>query len=165
MNTSPHPPVAFGSVSHTLHPGDVVCALRGDRLATLLGSCVAVVMTDPRRTVGAMCHIVHSGHDERAAEGFRDSTWGDVALDTMYGLLRERGIAPHLCEAYVYGGGNMFPRQVGIAHIGANNAHWTLRALAEDALRVLLHDLGGDSYRKLAWTVGPDAPEVTAVPV
>lgn len=165
MSAYPHTPVEFGSVSHTLHPGDVVCALRGDRLATLLGSCVAVVMTDPRRTVGAMCHIVHSGHDERAAEGFRDSTWGDVALDTMYELLRERGITPQLCEAYVYGGGNMFPRQVGVAHIGASNADWTLRALAEDGVRVLLHDLGGDSYRKLAWTVGPDAPEVTAVPV
>jgi chemotaxis protein CheD len=165
MSAYPHTPVEFGSVSHTLHPGDVVCALRGDRLATLLGSCVAVVMTDPRRTVGAMCHIVHSGHDERGAERFRDSTWGDVALDTMYELLRERGITPQLCEAYVYGGGNMFPRQLGIAHIGASNAHWTLHALAEDGVRVLLHDLGGDSYRKLAWTVGPAAPEVTAVPV
>ena len=38
---------------HTLHPGDVVCAERGDRMETLLGSCVAVVLTDPRRTVGA----------------------------------------------------------------------------------------------------------------
>lgn len=44
---------------HTLHPGDVVCAERGDRLETLLGSCVAIVLTDPRRTIGAMCHIVH----------------------------------------------------------------------------------------------------------
>jgi chemotaxis protein CheD len=31
----------------TLHPGDVVLGLRGDRLQTLLGSCVAVVLTDP----------------------------------------------------------------------------------------------------------------------
>ena len=161
-------PIEFGSVTHTLHPGDVACGTRGDRLVTLLGSCVAVVMTDPRRTVGAMCHIVHSsrtGPGDGALQSQRDSTWGDVALDVMYELLRERGIQPQPCEAYVYGGGNMFPAQIGERHVGASNARWTLQALAADGVRVLHQDLGGTSYRKLAWTVGPGAPEVTAVPV
>lgn len=158
-------PVEFGSVTHTLHPGDVACGVRGDRLVTLLGSCVAVVITDPRRTVGAMCHIVHSTHSDAAQPAPRDSTWGDVALDVMYALLRQRGIAPQLCEAYVYGGGNMFPDQFGDGHVGASNARWTLQALAADGVRVLHHDLGGSRYRKLAWTVGPEAPAVTAVAV
>ena len=39
------------------------------------------------------------------------------------------------------------------------------RTLAEDGVRVLFHDLGGDTYRRLSWTVGPNAPQVTAVPV
>ena len=157
----------FGSVTHTLHPGDVACGSRGDRFVTLLGSCVAVVLTDPRRSVGAMCHIVHASTAERPAAkaAQRDSAWGDVALDVMYELLRERGITPQLCEAYVYGGGNMFPGQFGAGHVGDCNAHWTLQALAADGVRVLHHDLGGQSYRKLTWTVGPDAPEVTAVPL
>lgn len=154
---------AFGSVTHTLHPGDVACGSRGDRFVTLLGSCVAVVLTDPRRSVGAMCHIVHASPVSPAAP--RDSAWGDVALDVMYDLLRERGITPQLCEAYVYGGGNMFPGQFGAGHVGDCNAHWTLQALAADGVRVLHQDLGGQSYRKLSWTVGPDAPEVTAVPL
>jgi chemotaxis protein CheD len=49
--------------------------------------------------------------------------------------------------------------------VGDSNAHWALQALAADGVRVLHHDLGGPSYRKLAWTVGPGAPEVTAVPL
>lgn len=154
-----------GSVTHTLHPGDVACVTRGERLVTLLGSCVAVVMTDPRRTVGAMCHIVHTNTNALQTTTQRDSAWGDVALDVMYGLLRERGITPQLCEAYVYGGGNMFPGQFGAGHVGECNAHWTLQALAADGVRVLHQDLGGHSYRKLAWTVGPGQPEVTAVPM
>ena len=156
--TSPGPKV------HTLHPGDVVCADRGDRLETLLGSCVAIVLTDPRRTLGAMCHIVHTG---RATEGVVETgVYGGVALDTMYMLLRERGIDPRQCEAYVYGGGNMFPRLCGNrGHVGQRNAQWALDALAHDGVRVLLHDLGGTSYRRLSWTVGPEAPQVTAVPV
>jgi chemotaxis protein CheD len=158
---------AFGSVTHTLHPGDVACGARGDRLVTLLGSCVAVVMTDPRRSVGAMCHIVHASAREgrHTTATPRDSAWGDVALGVMYELLRERGITPQLCEAYVYGGGNMFPGQFTAGHVGDSNARWTLQALAADGVRVLHHDLGGQSYRKLSWTVGPDAPEVTAVPL
>jgi chemotaxis protein CheD len=152
----------FGSVLHTLHPGDVASGTRGDRFVTLLGSCVAVILTDPRRTVGAMCHIVHSTPNDNAP---RDSAWGDVALDVMYELLRERGIEPRLCEAYVYGGGNMFPGLFSGSHVGENNARWTLETLALDGVRVVHQDLGGNAYRRLSWTVGPAAPEVTAVDV
>ncbi|MEI7447926.1 MAG: hypothetical protein WCK28_23765, partial [Burkholderiales bacterium] len=42
-----------------LHPGDVACVDRGARLATLLGSCVSILLADPRRSIGAMCHYVH----------------------------------------------------------------------------------------------------------
>ncbi|OYT98360.1 MAG: chemotaxis protein CheD [Burkholderiales bacterium PBB1] len=148
---------------HTLHPGDVVCAERGDRLETLLGSCVAIVLTDPRRTIGAMCHIVHAS---RAVVGVAETgAYAEVALDTMYALLRERGIDPTQCQAYVYGGGNMFPGLFTTAHVGERNARWALDALAQDGVRVLFHDLGGPSYRRLSWTVGPDAPQVAVVPV
>lgn len=151
------------AAQHTLHPGDVVCGLRGDRLATLLGSCVAVVLTDPRRTVGAMCHIVHSTANACAP---RDSAWGDVALERMYALLRERSISPQLCEAYVYGGGNMFPRLLcSDSHVGTHNARWVLSALAQDGIRVVHSDVGGTTYRKLSWTVGPAAPQALAVEV
>lgn len=148
---------------HTLHPGDVVCVERGARLETLLGSCVAIVLTDPRRSIGAMCHIVHAS---RAIAGVAETgAYAEVALDTMYALLRERGLSPRQCEAYVYGGGNMFPKLFTNAHVGERNAHWALDALAQDGVRVLSHDLGGSTYRRLSWTVGTDAPQVTAVPV
>lgn len=152
----------FGASRTTLHPGDVACGVRGDCFETLLGSCIAVVLTDPRRTVGAMCHIVHSTSGGSAP---RDSAWGDVALDLMYDLLRARGITPRLCEAYVYGGGNMFPGLCATEHVGANNARWVLHALALDGVRVLAQDVGGNTYRRLSWTVGAAAPQVTAVAV
>lgn len=146
-----------------LHPGDVALAERGERLETLLGSCVAIVLTDPRRTVGVMCHIVHS---KPPSSGAPPSTaYADAALDRMHALLRARGIEPRLCEAYVYGGGNMFPTLFEQGHVGDDNARWALDALAHDGVRVLFHDLGGNAYRRLAWTVGPDLPQVVAVPV
>ena len=154
---------AGAAPGRVLHPGDVVDAERGERLQTLLGSCVAIILTDPRRTVAAMCHVVHAGQpSQRSAH---DSAYGEVALSAMARLLRARGITPGLCEAYVMGGGNMFPQQFSQAHVGLHNARWALGALARDGLRVVLADLGGTTYRRVAWTVGPNAPEVTAVAV
>jgi chemotaxis protein CheD len=37
-------------------------------------------------------------------------------------LLLSRSITPGLCEAYVMGGGNMFPQQFNLAHVGLQNA-------------------------------------------
>ncbi len=152
-----------GQVLHTLHPGEVACAVQGERMETLLGSCVAIVLTDPRRTVGAMCHIVHAGASMAGAP--RTGAYAEVALDAMQQLLIRRGIAPHLCEAYVYGGGNMFPTLVRNSHVGETNARWVLQALAAQRISVLAHDVGGTTYRRLGWTVGPAAPQISAVAV
>jgi chemotaxis protein CheD len=148
---------------HVLHPGDVVRAGSGDRLETLLGSCVAILLTDPRRTIGVMCHIVHARPAPPAAQD--NCAFADVALDTMYGLLRGRGITPALCEAYVYGGGDMFPEAIQPSRVGQANARWALDALAADRVRVLFQDTGGRSYRRLSWTIGTEAPQVIAVAV
>ena len=157
------PDPRHAAIGQVLHPGDVALAERGERLETLLGSCVAIVLTDPRRTLGAMCHIVYC---KPATSGTKVSAAGaGVALGRMYALLRSRGIEPRLCEAYVYGGGNMFPALFDQAHVGEDNAQWALDALAQDGVQVLFHDLGGNTYRRLSWAVGPDMPQVTAVAV
>lgn len=148
----------------TLHPGDVRCAPRGDRLVTLLGSCVAVILTDPRRTIGSMCHIVHTPGPDMPRSG-RNTAWGDLALEAMGTQLLAHGIQMRLCHAYVYGGGNMFPGLYDGGHVGAGNAHWALQALDDEGVTVLHHDLGGSAYRRLAWTVGPETPTVEAVSV
>lgn len=152
-------PTAVGAL-YVLHPGDVVCAERGDRVETLLGSCIAVVLTDPRRTLGAVCHLVHAGAGSGAHV---TAAHGAVAFETMDALLALRGIHSRLCEAYVYGGGNMFPQQVSGPHVGASNAAWTLELLRQRGIRVLHEDVGGHGYRRLSWTVGADSPQVVQV--
>lgn len=142
-----------------LHPGDVVLGHLGDRFETLLGSCVSIILTDPRRTVAAMCHIVHSGAapvDERGAE----TTHAEPALAAMFMLLQGCGISPQLCEAYLVGGGNMFPSLFKQAHVGQSNTEWALQALANLGIPLRGQDTGGIAFRRINWTVGPGAPEV-----
>ncbi len=147
----------------TLHPGDVVLGRRGQRMQTLLGSCVSVVLTDPRRTLGVMCHIVHarSGHHPDQAT----TAYANVALDTMEDMLREHGLVASMCEAFVYGGGNMFPDLVPGVSVGDRNVTEVLDALQDRGIRVLSVETGGAVYRNLCWTVGPEAPQTVAVPL
>lgn len=147
----------------TLLPGEVGLAGRGDVLETLLGSCVAIMLTDPRRTVGVMCHIVHARPAPASEQ--HNSAYADVALDRMIDLLASRDITASMCEAYVYGGGNMFPRAKPPLTVGDANARWALRTLTEACIPILEADVGGAVYRQVRWQVGPDRPQAVAVPV
>jgi chemotaxis protein CheD len=144
-----------------LMPGDVVFGQAGDLFKTLLGSCVSVILTDPMRTVGAMCHIVHVGSPNSANQD--NAAYGIVAMDVMFDRLQQAGIIPERCEAYVFGGGNMFPQLFGAAHVGATNAAWVLDYLAACDIVVHSQCLGGTGYRKVSWTVGPTEPFVETI--
>ncbi|GAB4215504.1 MAG: chemoreceptor glutamine deamidase CheD [Rhodoferax sp.] len=145
-----------------LMPGDVALGRVGDTLRTLLGSCVSVILTDPRRTVGVMCHIVHVGRPNAANE--HNTAYGSVAMSDMTRRLFAVGFAPRSCQAYVYGGGNMFPKLFTHHHVGANNAEWVLGYLAHHKIALVHQDLGGAGYRKLSWTVGAGEPKVETLP-
>jgi chemotaxis protein CheD len=144
-----------------LMPGDVAVGQAGEQFKTLLGSCVSVLLTDPRRTVGSMCHIVHVGMPN--AENRHNTAYGVAAMHEMFTRLRAMGINPRMCQAYVYGGGNMFPNLFRAKHVGASNVDWVLHYLDTHGVQVLDHCLGGNGYRKVSWTVGPLEPFVETV--
>ena len=73
-----------------LMPGDVALGYAGDQLKTLLGSCVSVILTDPRRTVGAMCHIVHVGIPTRPTS--HNTAYGVVAMAEMFAPVACHGL-------------------------------------------------------------------------
>lgn len=153
-------PAHPGAVVELL-PGDVTLGPAGSKFKTLLGSCVSVILTDPRRTVGSMCHIVHVGTPN--AENRHNTAYGVAAMHAMFTQLRSRGIEPRRCEAYVYGGGNMFPQVFREKHVGGSNVEWVLRYLESHGVAVVDQNLGGNGYRKVHWTVGPQAPVVETV--
>lgn len=148
-----------------IHPGDVVCADRGTHLQTLLGSCVAICMTDLAHSVGAMCHFVHSVPPRAGHRG--DTRFADAALVRMFAELRCRGIDPLSCEAYFCGGGAM--RLHGLeepSSVGERNVQWARQFLRGQG--ILTHELstgGGACYRKVSWRVGHGAPQVRVLPI
>ena len=157
------PPLSSGynAAAIELMPGHVVLGRAGDQLKTLLGSCVSVILTDPRRTVGVMCHIVHVGRP--TAANAHNTAYGEVAMQEMFDLLIDVAIPPGRCHAFVYGGGNMFPQMFTTTHVGANNTNWVMNYLHDCGITVVDESLGGNGYRKVAWTVGREMPVVDTV--
>lgn len=144
-----------------LMPGGVALCQVGDQMKTLLGSCVAVILTDPRRTVATMCHIVHVGQPN--ADNTGNTAYGLCAMEEMFARLLRIGVTPRFCHAYVYGGGNMFAQILNTRHVGTSNANWVLDFLHAQQIHVVNQDLGGQGYRKVSWTVGTDEPVVDNV--
>ncbi len=144
-----------------LMPGDIALGQAGDQLKTLLGSCVSVILTDPRRTVAVMSHIVHVGSPNAANAG--NTAYGICAMEDMFRRLLSIGITHRFCHAYVFGGGNMFPKVFSARHVGASNIDWVLDYLHAHHITVVDHCLGGNGYRKVSWTVGCGEPLVENV--
>lgn len=147
---------AFGE--RWLGPGDVCLARRGETLQTLLGSCVAIILTDPARTLASICHYVHAGPSRATPE---DSCHAESALQAMCVQLRDQGLNPCLCQAFVYGGANMFPGIFAGRHVGQANSRWALQTLAAMGVSLAGCDVGGLAYRRLRWRVGPADPLVS----
>lgn len=146
-----------------LMPGDVIFAHAGDRLKTLLGSCVAVILTDPRRTVAAMCHVVHVGPSGVSHHG--DTAYGEEAMKSMFNMLHKAGVFPRLCDAYVYGGGTMFPYVSRDTTVGSSNVNWVRNFLAREGIKILEEHSGVGGYCKVFWEVGTGEPVIEIVPV
>ena len=102
-----------------------------------------------------MCHIVHSGNPSPANQG--NTAYAVCAMEQMFALLRSVGITPQLCQAFVFGGGNMFPGLFSSKHVGASNIEWIDAFLDEHGIDVVDGSTGGNCYRKIDWTVGLDA--------
>ena len=143
--------------THVLHPGDVSLAFAGDRLETLLGSCVAVLMVDRKRTTAAMCHIVHTHRPDDARK--LNTTFASAAMTEMFRQLRSTGLAPELCDTWVFGGGHMFPGRNDVLDVGGRNVQWVQAFLRSHRILPRGERVGGHRYRKVAWTVGPTPPE------
>ncbi|MFM2051163.1 MAG: hypothetical protein RL682_1654 [Pseudomonadota bacterium] len=144
-----------------LMPGDVMLGEAGDQFKTLLGSCVSVILCDPRFTIATMCHIVFTNRPK--SEHSANTVYGSAAMANMFALLRAKGVNPLMCQAYVFGGSNMFPQFFSPKHVGASNVEWALNFLCDHNIHVINQCIGGNGYRKISWTVGSGEPVVETI--
>ena len=134
-----------------VYPGEFHVTSKPDEtLVTVLGSCVAACIRDPKTGFGGMNHFM-------LAED-QDGTWGTETMSTRYGnyamekLINElikTGCPRERMEIKVFGGGNVIDSRQAV---GTKNAEFVLRYLNDEGLKCTAKDLGGDFPRRIQYT-------------
>lgn len=117
---------------------------------TLLGSCVAACIWDPIAKVGGMNHFLLPGQDNspKSQEGER---YGVHLMELLLNGLLKAGAQRQRLEAKLFGGGKTME---GLTDVGAKNASFAERFLANEGITLVGKSLRGDQGRRIQfWPV------------
>ena len=147
------PPAPPDVLEIFLQPGELWFGDEKTRIRTVLGSCVAIVLWQPQRRIGGMCHFMLPARPrDRGANEPLDGRYGDEAMDLLLSEVRRAGTASADYQAKLFGGGCMFAaseRARGGSDISRRNMEAGRALLEREGLRLLTHDLGGQGHRNV----------------
>lgn len=116
---------------------------------TVLGSCISVCIRDPVAKVGGMNHFMLPApkNDEARTDAWGESgRYGSYAMELLINEILKRGGLKQRFEVKVFGGGKIYDSNVDV---GANNAAWVSKYLANEGLTLVSRDVGGAWPRKI----------------
>jgi chemotaxis protein CheD len=130
-----------------LHAGQLVATPDPSTITTVLGSCVAVCLYDPRTRAGGANHYLLPHPVGDAASSAR---FGSVAVLRLIEAMLALGCRREDLRAKVFGGASLLGslRDAGI-DLGMRNAKLAQAMLAAAAIPVLAEDVGGERGRRL----------------
>ncbi|MFO7766731.1 MAG: chemotaxis protein CheD [Pelovirga sp.] len=135
-----------------LEPAELAFCLEPAEVATILGSCIAVVLYSSKHQVGAICHamlpynIRSPGRPEPT-----DFKYVDSSIHYMIDRFEAHRIKRQSLVAKVFGGADVLraATNVRLKSVGQQNIESALKLLDTYRLRVVANDTGGDCGRKL----------------
>lgn len=137
-----------------LQTGDCFLGVRPTLVSTVLGSCVAVTMCDPVRSIGAICHAFlpdsvsfrHTSHEPQVCR------FVDTALENMFSSMLKLKARPEDLVVKVFGGASGLmggQERTTLYDIGGRNIRAVRQWLLAHELPVTRSQTGGNYGRKL----------------
>jgi len=139
------------------------------KVTTVLGSCISVILYNPRLKMSAMCHAVMPWcreEDECGIESLlgRNKTcplnysepnrYVNCALKNMIGQFRRWGIAPEETKVRLFGGADMFDyghsRSLKIS-VGSQNIYAAKKIIEAEKMHLAKEEVGGMVGRKIVF--------------
>jgi chemotaxis protein CheD len=125
-------------------------------LTTILGSCIAACIWDPKIGLGGMNHFLLPG--DREAATHHAQSLGVHAMELLVNGLLRRGAARNRLQAKLFGGARMIK---GLTDIGELNARFAEKFLAQEGIALVGGSLRGEQGRRIQfWPVGGRARQV-----
>jgi chemotaxis protein CheD len=117
-------------------------------IETVLGSCIAVVLFNPRLRIGAMCHGALPRCPEcfiRDADVRRGLRYVDFAIAHLVERFAWLGVMPSELVVKVFGGGDMLKIFTArkVATVGQQNCRAALETIEAMGMATHVSDLGG----------------------
>ncbi|MDR2838104.1 MAG: chemotaxis protein CheD [Azonexus sp.] len=133
--------------AHVIHAGE--WAIESERpLATLLGSCIAVCLFDPKLRLGGINHFMLPKMTRGANRMVDTLLAGNYAMESLVNALLQRGARKARLQAKAFGGGSIV-NVGGGQNIGQQNAEFTRGWLQRENIPLLASDFLGPWSRKV----------------
>jgi chemotaxis protein CheD len=151
----PHAVRTYNSKLHCyymriLPGGSYATAAPDEVIVTILGSCVAACIRNPRTGFGGMNHFMLPEHETGEWSGVSASLrYGNYAMEALVNTVLKSGCKRQDLEIKLFGGSNLYD---GVSLIGKKNAEFTLKYLEKEGLRVAAHDFGGSRGRRIHYS-------------
>jgi len=122
-------------------PGEYYVSARDMLLVTVLGSCVAACIRDPKTGIGGMNHFMlpEGGGDQHNLLS-NSARYGGYAMEVLINQLVKLGANRNRLEAKVFGGAAVL-RGFTTVQVGEMNSEFVLEYLHTERIRVVAEDL------------------------
>ncbi|HTV22802.1 MAG TPA: response regulator [Polyangiaceae bacterium] len=142
-----------------LLPGDSVTTRKPTHLATLLGSCVSVCLTNIVQRTAGMNHYMLP----EATAGADPGRYGDTSIRQLVKTLFALDSDPRHYRARVYGGGKVIGHLGALGDIGSRNIEIARHLLGELGIGVAHEEVGGSKGRRIDFNTETDVIECRVV--
>ncbi|MFT3710138.1 MAG: CheR family methyltransferase [Archangium sp.] len=147
VRAAPKPKAAPALPRKRIIVGEVEARSEPSVLTTLLGSCVAIGLTDPVNGVGGLNHFLLP--DARDVDPSRAASYGAYAIELLINEVLKAGGQRRNLEAKIFGGGRVLANME--EHVGGRNLEFAKSFLAEDGIPIVSVREGGDGGLDVAY--------------
>jgi chemotaxis protein CheD len=150
MDYSQLPSKEIERLSRNIHPG--AWAIEVERpLSTLLGSCVAVCLFDPKMKIGGINHFMLPNMARGKNNDVDSLLSGDYAMESLLNAMLNKGAKKAQLQAKAFGGGTIIETSLSI---GMRNTSFTKEWLAREGIPLISSDFLGPWSRKVLFLPG-----------
>jgi chemotaxis protein CheD len=137
-----------------LQPGEYYVGDADCRIRTLLGSCVSITLWQRERRVGAMSHFLLADRGSTRSNEL-DGRYAEEATVLMLQGLARANVLPHECQAKIFGGGDMFPKQRrnDASNVGRRNGEAARQMMRAHQIPVVAASLYGVGHRNIIFDI------------
>jgi chemotaxis protein CheD len=143
----------YGRLVQRILPGEFLAmkcpenaSLGVGMMMTVLGSCVAVCLTDSQSNTAGMNHFMLPEAVQSADPLNANARYGVHAMELLINQMMRLGADRHRMRAWVYGGARVL---AGVSDIGKCNIDFAMKYLHDEKIPVAVQNTGGTLPKKL----------------